>query len=95
MFFDARKDWKQFLNADDEENLNIVLKKAMKYRSAYKNADDIKLAQLWCAVLELSKQNMLLQKRLGRIEDAFNAMTEKIGAAEQDRKKLIDSLERF
>jgi hypothetical protein len=95
MFFNATKDWKQYLSAEDEEKLNEILIKVAKYRGAYKNADDVKVAQLWCTILELRKENLILQSKMKKIEDVFEAMFEKVRKQEREREELAKSLERF
>jgi arginine utilization protein RocB len=95
MLFRTASDWKQLLSIEDEERLNEILKKVAKHRGAYKNADEIKMAQLWCAILELTKQNLILQKRLNIMEDIFEAVYEKQRKREQEERALIRSLEIF
>lgn len=92
MMFKATKNWKEFLAIDDEEVLNELLKKAAKHRGAYKNADDVKVAQLWCAVLELKKENTNLNKRLKRIEYLLEGMFER---NRQEERALIESLKKL
>lgn len=93
--FRAEKDWKQFLAPDDEEKLNDILKRAARHRGAYKNADEIKIAQLWSAVLELYKQNLILQKRMDEIVDIFESLASRFKKKEEEKRELIHSLERF
>ncbi|MEM7819555.1 MAG: hypothetical protein QXD48_01865 [Candidatus Aenigmatarchaeota archaeon] len=95
MLFKTVRDWKQFLAIDDEEKLNEILRKVAKHRGAYRNADEVKIAQLWCAILELRKENLILQKRLNAMEDIFDAIFEKQRRKEQENRELIRSLERF
>lgn len=95
MFFNSTKDWKQFMSLEDEERLNQILKKISKYRGAYKNADDVKIAQLWCSILELSKQNKILQGKLTRIEDILEGMFSRVREQEREREELARSLESF
>ena len=95
MFFNAKKDWKQYLSADDEEKLNELLRRVAEYRGAYKNADDVKVAQLWCTILEMRKENLILQSKLRKIEEVFEAMFEKVRKQEREREELAKSLERF
>lgn len=95
MFFDTKKDWKQFLTPEDERKLNDILKNVSKHRGAYKNADEIKFAQLWCTILELRKENLALQKRLERLEDVMDGAFERIKKREKEREELERSLERF
>lgn len=95
LFSFKKKDWKQLLQAEDESRLNDFLRKLTKYRGAYKNAEDVKSAQLWCALLELSKENAILQRRLKDFEDVFEGMFEKMKKRDEERKELAKSLERF
>ncbi len=95
MLFSTAKDWKEFLTTEDEEELNNILKRISKYRGAYKNADDIKLAQLWCSILELRKENLILKKKLARIEEVFENMFSKVFEQEKERRDLAKSLENF
>lgn len=93
MFFEKTDNWKEFLSAEDERKLNDVLEKAAKHRQAYKIADDVKIAQLWCALVELKKENIELHNRLRRIEFMLNGMIER---AELGKKELlVESLENF
>lgn len=95
MLFRTTNDWKQLLSLDDEEKINEFIRKISKYRGAYKNADEVKIAQLWCALLELKKENIVLQRRLNSVEDVFDAIFEKQRKREQECKDLIRSLDRF
>ena len=95
MFFNSTKDWKQFLSLEDEERLNQILNKISKYRGAYKNAEDVKIAQLWCSVLEVAKQNRILQNKLSRIEEVLEGMFSRVREQERQREELARSLESF
>ncbi|MFH1420821.1 MAG: hypothetical protein ABIG30_02530, partial [Candidatus Aenigmatarchaeota archaeon] len=68
MLFTRTSEWKGFLSIADEKALNELLERVAAYRPAYKNADEVKTAQLWCATLELQKQNQKLQERIRRLE---------------------------
>ncbi|MBI2075626.1 MAG: hypothetical protein HYT72_00065 [Candidatus Aenigmarchaeota archaeon] len=95
MLFSPSKDWKQYLTADDEKRMNEVLNKIAKHKGAYRSADDIKISQLWCAVLELAKENAALQKRVQSLEDLLEGMFEKVRKQERERIELTKSLEKF
>ena len=95
VFFSPQKDWKQFLSIEDENKLNDILKKISKYRGAYRNAPDIKFAQIWCAILELRKDSLLLQQRLERIEYLLGGMFDRIKKEEAEKDKLLESLKSF
>lgn len=95
MLFKVSDDWKQLLSAEDEARLNEILKRAAKYRSAYKNAHDVKTAQLWSALLELQKENEALRSRLKKIEFIFDGFKDRIKQTEEKDRQLIESLEQF
>jgi hypothetical protein len=95
MIFTPSKDWKQFLSNEDEKRLNDVLKKIAKYKGAYKNSEDVKTSQLWCAVLEIAKENIALQQRIQNLEDLLEGMFEKVRKQERERIELTRSLEKF
>ena len=92
MFFRNEKNWKGFLSLSDEEEMNRILERTAKYRPAYKNAEDVKMAQLWCALLEMRKDTLNLNKRLERIEFILQGMFDR---EEKKRQELLDSLRKF
>ena len=95
MLFAPSKDWKQYLSTDDEKKLNEILNKIAKYKGAYRNSEDVKISQLWSVVLELSKENDALQKRVQNLEDLLEGMFDKIRKQERERIELTKSLEKF
>ncbi|MBI4170793.1 MAG: hypothetical protein HY514_03800 [Candidatus Aenigmarchaeota archaeon] len=95
MLFRTTEDWKQHLGPDDEAKLNDILRKVQRHRSAYRQAPDIKTAQLWAALLEMKKENAALLRKIQRMEYIFEGMTERIKKQQQEDKELIESLEKF
>jgi len=95
MILNQKDDWKQFLSLEDEERLNDFLRKISKYRGAYKNASEVKGAQMWSAILELRKENLLLQKRLDRMQDLLEGMMSRVKVQDEEDRKLFKSLDRF
>ncbi|HLD48743.1 MAG TPA: hypothetical protein VJB11_00090 [archaeon] len=95
MLFNSTGDWKSFLSVEDEKRLNELLERVSKYRGSYKNAPDVKTAQMWCTILELRKENIILQKRLDKLMFILDGMFERIREQERSERKLIESLERF
>ena len=95
MLFKIVDDWKQNLPAEDEFRLNDIIKKVSKHRNAYRSSKDVKIAQIWCALLELDKKNRDIgtdMKKLKTIIDGFAAV---IRQAESQDDQLIKSLEKF
>ena len=95
MMFNTSKEWKQFLSAEDEEKLNEFLKKVSRHRGAYKNSSEVKNAQLWCAILELRKENVVLQKRLDKMQYVFDGLFARARQQDEEDMKLLRSLDRF
>ena len=95
MLFRTDKDWKQLLTPEDEDKLNNILRTVAKHRGAFRNSEDIRNAQLWCSDLELKKENMLLRKRLERIEDILDGVFNRFRKQEDEKRKMVESLERF
>ncbi|MCX6815899.1 MAG: hypothetical protein NT120_03540 [Candidatus Aenigmarchaeota archaeon] len=95
MMFKVSDDWKQLLSEEDEAKLNEILKRTAKYRGAYRNAHDIKNAQIWTALLELRKENQALLNRIKKMEFIMDGLRERIKQQDAAERELIDSLERF
>lgn len=97
MLTKTEKNWKNFLRPEDEAKLNAILENAAHHRGAYFNADEVKMAQIWCALLESEKRNDDLQNRLKRIEfllDGLLARYRRLRAAEC-KEPLTESLDKF
>lgn len=92
MLFTRTNEWKGFLSASDERALNEFLERIAEYRPAYKNAENVKNAQLWCAVLEVLKQNRKLQERVRRLEFILEGLTSRYN---KERESLCESLNTF
>lgn len=95
MMFDKPKDWKQYLTPEDESRLNEILKRLSKHRGAYQNSDDIKSSQMWCAILELRKENAALLKRLEKIEFMISGFTERLRKIDEEEREILRSLDTF
>jgi len=74
-----------------KEKLNELIRAAAKHREAYSKAENIKIAQLWCALLELRKQQEEIELRLARLEDIFRAAGERM----RETRQIRESLEKF
>jgi len=53
-----------------------LIERAKKHRAAYMQADDVKVAQVWSALTEVSKQIKKIEERLARIEDLARGFKE-------------------
>ncbi len=95
MLFKTSNDWKQFLSIEDEELLNDLLKKIMKYRGAYKNAEDVKSSQMWCAILELKKENLMLKRKIESVDSFLEFLNDYSKRKDKDKEELLRSLDKF
>ena len=68
MLFGEEADWKELLSAKAQAELAEIIEKAKIHRSAYMQADDVKVAQLWAAMTELSLDLKRVEKRIDRVE---------------------------
>ena len=94
MLFKIVDDWKQMLPPEDETRMNTMLRNIAKHRPAYRSSKDVKTAQLWCALLEMRKENQLLLKKVKRLEYIFEGLAERM-KQDNDEKQIIESLEKF
>ena len=68
MLFGEETDWKELLSAKAQAELAVLIEKTKTHRCAYMQADDVKVAQLWAALTELSLQMKKIEERLDRTE---------------------------
>ena len=94
MLFKIVDDWKQFLPPEDETRLNNALKNVAKHRNSYRASKDMKIAQLWCAFLEMQKQNHILYKKVKRMEFVFEGIAERM-KTQVDEKEILEALDKF
>jgi hypothetical protein len=95
MLLKTERNWKALLTPGDEQRLNGILEQIKKHRAAYLTADEVKLAQLWCALLETQKQNAALDARLRRLEFVLSGVATRAQTLDKSADKLLESLGRF
>lgn len=83
------KDWKEHLSEEAQSILSRLLDMTKKYRYAYKQADDVKVAQLWTALVEIQKEIHELKEILGKIEEPFKVI---VSVGEAEKRKAIERL---
>lgn len=89
MVFREKEDWKEFLSEDAKQILSSIFESTRKHKGAYINADDVKIAQLWCALIELKKDVNEIKRILGKLEEPFKAI---ISIGEEEKKKTIERI---
>ena len=76
MLFGEEKDWKEFLCGNAQVELAELIERAKQHKCAYTQADDVKVAQLWCALVEVSRQLKSLEERVEKSEVALKGIAE-------------------
>jgi len=84
-----RKDWKEWLREEDKKELAEILDLAAKHRCAYCQAKDVKIAQLWCALLELRKE---LKEIKEKVEIASKPFEHIVEIGEAAKRQAIEDL---
>ena len=87
-----KTDWKENLSIEAEQELNQLLEKVKKHRCAYRSAENVQIAQLWCGLIEIVRMIKNLESRLDRIEGILDKT---FRSYEEERDKLIKSLLKF
>lgn len=87
------KDWKECMAEEDKEVLNSVLHMARKHKCAYMCADDSRVAQLWCAMLEMKRAMDALKAEQTKSQEVFKVISD-MGEAEKRKsvEKIIRSM---
>jgi len=76
MLFGEEKDWKEFLCGNAQVELAELIERAKQHSCAYTQADDVKVAQVWCAMTEVARQVKKIEERMEKSEVAFKAIAE-------------------
>jgi hypothetical protein len=95
LLFKTETNWKGLLSPESEQQLVRLLARVSAHRGAYLNAPDVKIAQLWCAALELARENSQLEARVRRLEWLLNGMIGRAKALDIENKEILESLGKF
>ena len=88
---DEEKDWKDLLSRDAQHILAELFESAKDYKGAYMQAEDVKVGQLWCALIEMKKEMDVLKQQSEIMAGPFKSIV-LIGEAE--KKKAIERIVR-
>jgi hypothetical protein len=91
MFERNIEDWKECLSPEDKRILADVLNTTKRHKCAYCQAEDVKVAQLWCALVEMKKQMDEMQKVQTVLEEPFRAIVQ---TGENQKRKAIERIVR-
>jgi 5'-deoxynucleotidase YfbR-like HD superfamily hydrolase len=92
VLFGEERDWKELMSEESQVELADLIEKTKKHRSAYMQADDVKVAQLWAALTEVSKSVKMLECKLCKIEGMIKEFREIGETAKKDalRERIGD-----
>jgi uncharacterized protein Yka (UPF0111/DUF47 family) len=95
IFEDRERDWKESLSPETQQLLASMFDSAKRHKGAYLQADDVKVAQIWCALVELKKEIKNLEEQIDRVSAPFHAIAT-VGESEKRRaiQKLIGEIVR-
>jgi ribosomal protein L18 len=83
------KDWKDILDEKTKEELKELIERTAKHRYAYSQSNDVRIAQIWAALAEISKDLKEIKEKLGKVEEPFKTIIE-IG--EEEKRKAIQRI---
>jgi len=92
MLFGEDRDWKELMCEKAQAELAELIERAKKHRCAYMQADDVKVAQVWAALTEVSRQLKDIECRIARSECINKGFTEIGQIAKKDtlRERVSD-----
>jgi hypothetical protein len=91
MIFDEEKDWKDLLSRDAQQILAELFEKTKDHKGAYINAEDVKIAQIWCALVELMKECTKVKEQLAMVAGPFKGIVE---VGEVEKRKTVERIVR-
>lgn len=91
VFENNEEDWKCCLPPEDQEVLADLLERGKWKKGAFMQADDVKVAQLWCVLIDLKKEIMKLRASIEKTEAPFRDI---VSIGEIEKRKSIERLVR-
>jgi hypothetical protein len=91
MNYNEITDWKELLAESDQEVLAQLLDSTKKHKCAFIHGEDVKVAQLWCALIEMKKEMRKLGDLVTKVEEPFRNIVE---MGEIEKRKTIDRMVR-
>jgi len=84
MAWNEEQDWKDYLSREAQIVLAELLEAARDHKGAYMQAEDVKVAQLWAALIEMKKELDGLKEWVTKSTAPWRAIVE-VGEAEKRR----------
>lgn len=91
MVFEEEQDWKELLARDAQQVLAELLDRTKDHKAAYMQAEDVKVAQLWAALVEMKKDMACYEKLIERLVAPFRAI---VAVGEEEKRKAIERIVR-
>ena len=84
-----KEDWKEFLVPEAKQILSNIIDAAKRHRGAYSHADDVKIAQLWAALIEMKNELDHVKQTLGNLEEPWKSV---VSLGDIEKKKTIEKM---
>ena len=85
----AEEDWKEFLVPEAQKTLADLLNAAKRHKAAYMQAEDVKVAQLWAALVEMKNELDCVKRSQVMVEGPFRAIVE---MGEREKRRAIERM---
>jgi len=82
-------EWVELLREDSKYFLSEVLNKTKLNRAAYTSAKNVKIAQLWCAIIELKRE---IENLRSDIKNALEPFKKILEYGEEEKRKAIERI---
>ncbi len=89
LFRKKKEDWKDNLSDEDRQVMSQIFDSTKKHRYAYNSADDVKVAQLWTALVELKKELQKTNELLGKVQEPWKDI---VAVGEEEKRKTVEKL---
>ena len=89
VLFRKKEDWKNNLDDESKQMLSALLDSTKKHRYAYNSAEDVKVAQLWTALVEVKKEMQKMNEMLGKVQEPWKAI---VAVGEEEKRKTVERL---
>src|SRR3989304_3148141 len=91
MAWNEEQDWKDYLSRDAQAILAGLLDSARDHKGAYMQADDVKVAQVWSALIEMKKELDNLREWVMKSTAPWQAIVE---VGEVEKRRAIERIVR-
>lgn len=91
VFENNEEDWKCCLPPEEQEIIADMLEKTKWKKGAFMRAEDVKVAQLWCVLIDLKKEINELKRMTEKVEAPFRDI---VSISEIEKRKAVERLVR-